>query len=275
MKILVVHISTIENEIDASIQSIKEQTYKDYDIYYIKNKGKVQAHNVMYKYFMENDNYDILVKVDGDMVINNKYLLERIIEIFKSKNCDKMLIPVYDYFTEDYIIGMTVFNKNISWQLTRSNVFTDRKEVGTYSKYFANELKGSILHCVKPNKFQSFHYGLQRGYKAFQPTTITSKRYYGSFSPIIRLCKKYELHKDRQRFYAIMGFFYIMVNPSVESCVLSYGKCFYTTIERVMRNKYFYTSLSKVVLLRHITYLIFWFLHRLYALFILKPRIKK
>jgi hypothetical protein len=81
MRILAGTLYTIENEFEDCCRSIRNQTYKNYDHLVIRNLPKKEAHNNLYQAFVdEADRYDLLVKIDADMVLCDENLFERIVK---------------------------------------------------------------------------------------------------------------------------------------------------------------------------------------------------
>ncbi|MGM0503942.1 MAG: hypothetical protein ACQESQ_04925 [Bacteroidota bacterium] len=264
-KLLIVHISTIENEKEDSINSIKNQTYTNYDIRLIENKGKVEAHNEMYSYFTRHTEYDLLVKVDGDMVITKNNFFNEVIKHYKKIKASKIIVPVFDYYTNDYIAGLNIFDRTTKWILNSDNIFTDRKDINSSPSYRANILKHYVLHCPNPNNKQSFHYGLQRGFKAFMPGIKKSGRHYGSFLPIKKVVRQYKLNKDLNRYYALMGFYTCMTNFNLNSNVLSYGDEFENLINSIKIEKVTFNFLNNVITKGRLTYYLYWSIHRIHS----------
>jgi hypothetical protein len=173
MRILVGTLYTIENEFDDCCKSIRNQTYKNYDHLIIKNLPKKEAHDTLYQTFVDkSDEYDLLVKIDADMVLCRNDLFDRIVEKFTHETeLDLLLIAVHDFFTDGPVIGMNVFRKTVRWEKNKNDLITDRAylpETIRRKEKDYDTLAPAALHCPNPSPYQSFHFGFHRGMKAFR-----------------------------------------------------------------------------------------------------------
>jgi hypothetical protein len=107
MKLLVGTLYTIENEFEQCCAAIDRQTYDHFDLVVIRNLPNKKAHEALYGTFMgEGEKYDLLVTVDGDMVIEDRHLFRNIVRRFESDSeLDLLLIAVHDFFTDGLFIG--------------------------------------------------------------------------------------------------------------------------------------------------------------------------
>jgi hypothetical protein len=167
MRILVGTLYTIENEIGECLAALHRQTYPAYDHFIVEGLPDRDAHDALYGRFMKlADDYDLFLKLDADMVIENEFLFEQIVGVFRSNNhIDMFTIPVYDYFSRQFILGLHTFRNTVTWQL-RDDVFTDKHNVHR-TRIFVDQgpLTPAAIHCPNPSPFQSFHLGIHRGVK--------------------------------------------------------------------------------------------------------------
>jgi len=171
MKLLVGTLYSSENEFEECCQAIEEQSYTNFHHEIIRNLSKKEAHENLYGMFMQrSDEFDLLVKVDADMVIEDRHLFRKIVNKFEADGeLDLLLIAVKDFFTDKLLIGMNVFRNTVRWNLGNESLFTDmtydrstvRKTLKDYE-----ELAPAAVHCQNPSPFQSFHFGFHRGMKA-------------------------------------------------------------------------------------------------------------
>ncbi len=202
MKLLVGTLYTIENEFEACCDSIRKQSYRDFDHLVLKDLSKQEAHETLYGTFMEKaDEYDLLVKVDADMVIEDRELFRKIVERFTSDaRLDLLLIAVHDFFTDELLIGLNVFRNTVRWQLGEEALFTDMTHVaGSIRKTEKDytELAPAALHCADPSPFQAYHYGFHRGVKA----AVGGKRW----QVLADFHEHYRRDRDLPVAYAILG----------------------------------------------------------------------
>ena len=175
MKILVGIMYCGEQEYPECLESIKMQTYEDFDYFTIENLPNKDAHDLLYKKFMEHENtHDLFIKIDADMVLIRDDLFERIVNKFKSTPGLKNLeIAVHDYFSNKLIWGLHTYRNDMKWikkddQLLVDYVYRDNFREGERladDKEFAP----AAIHCKSPSLFQSFHYGIHKALKVIQP----------------------------------------------------------------------------------------------------------
>jgi hypothetical protein len=171
MKIYVGTLYSGENEFDECVAAIKNQTYKNFDHFVFKNLPNKEAHVTLFKSFLERSNeYDLLIKVDADMVLSSTTLFEKIVQKFRQNDClDVFAIAVYDYFSGQLINGLATYRNTVRWNFIRETMFVDIPEVAQNRYlYVEKELAPAAIHCKNPSPFQAFHYGVHRGLKSIQ-----------------------------------------------------------------------------------------------------------
>ena len=211
MNILVGVLVTIENEYNDCINSIRSQSYADYKIFEINNKPKNIAHDLLFSYFSENkDKYDILIKIDADMVIADNNLFKDIIREFKeNKRLDRLFIPVFDHFVGRNLGGVNVYRNTVKWDKNKDNYFTDRGHkkdtIRDNKSWQIPENTPIIHHCPNPSNYQAFHFGLHRMMKALQPGKINAKINKIHWRTIRWILEKHKNNKTDNLKYALMG----------------------------------------------------------------------
>jgi hypothetical protein len=171
MKLLVGTLYTIENEFEDCCASIRSQSYRDFDHIVLRDLSKQEAHEALYGHFMEKaGEYDLLVKVDADMILQDRDLFRKLVERFDSDpELDLLLIAVHDFPADRLVTGLNVFRNSVRWELGEEALFTDRTYLtSTVRKKVkdATELAPAAIHCANPSPFQAYHYGFHRGMKA-------------------------------------------------------------------------------------------------------------
>lgn len=208
MKILVGILYSGENEFEQCIASINRQKRVDFDIYRVSGKKNAEAHDELYGYFMEHSgNYDILVKVDADMVICVDNLFEMIHDEFcRNKLLDRLFVPVFDHFVLDNLGGVNAYRNTVTWEKNAGLFFTDmvhrKQSIRETVKWEVPSDKPLIDHCPDPGTFQSFHFGFHRTMKAFQPgsrlwQTRIQKIHWNSIRRMYRIGLEDMLRLDR------------------------------------------------------------------------------
>ena len=172
MRIYVGTLYTIENEFDECVQSINAQTYRDFDHFIFKNLPNKEAHMTLFQSFLDRKSeYDVLVKIDADMVLASDTLFQDIVDKLQiNKWLDLLSIAVHDFFSNQMIWGLNAFCNSVHWNLKDENLFVDIPDVPP-EKYLMDDrdLAPAAFHCKNPSPYQSFHYGVHRGLKVIQP----------------------------------------------------------------------------------------------------------
>lgn len=202
MRILIGTLYCGENEYLASRESIHDQSYRSWEHKVFSFLPGFEAHRALYTYFQENrDRFDLLVKLDADMVLGQDDILSRIVDRFtKDEELDLLLIPVHDFFTGRHIIGLNVFRNTVRWHsygdMIRPDMTHDASSIRTQS-VSDDELAGAILHAPNPSREQAFRYGFARGVKT---------RHGGGHWDTLRwLVDNYRDHDDPRLAIAILG----------------------------------------------------------------------
>ena len=172
MKILVGTLYSGENEYDDCKAAIQKQTFQAFDHLLIENLPELEAHNKLYKTFIDKkDQYELLVKVDADTVLISDRLFERIVEKFaKNRKLEVLNIGVQDFFTNEMIAaGIQIYRNTVRWDFNKDTLFPDipimKKEAFRFDK---TDLAPAAIHCKNPSIEQAFHYGVHRGLKSIQ-----------------------------------------------------------------------------------------------------------
>jgi hypothetical protein len=202
MKLLVGTLFTIENEFEDCCASIRSQSYRDFDHLVLRDLSKQEAHEALYGHFMDKaGEYDLLVKVDADMVIPDRDLFRKVVRRFESEpELDLLWVAVHDFFTDGLVIGLNVFRNTVRWRLGDEALFTDmtflessiRRKVKDFT-----DLAPAAIHCGDPSPFQAYHYGFHRGMKA----VVGGKRW----EVLAALHDHYRRNPDLRLAYALLG----------------------------------------------------------------------
>lgn len=177
IKIMVGVLYSGENEYEECVNSIKKQTYTDYDLLKIEFLPKLEAHKLLYYSFLDQKSqYDLLVKIDADMVLTRPQLFSQIVDKFqKNPGIDVLGIAIWDFFSGGYINGLNSYRNTVKWELDPNNVNADVVVVDPKRYFFdQSEIAPAAYHCPNPSKLQAFHFGIHRGIKVLAPTHSTS-----------------------------------------------------------------------------------------------------
>jgi len=166
-----------ENEFEECLASIRNQTYQNFEHVIYKNLPNVEAHHTLFSEFLRKaDNFDLLVKVDADMVICSDQLFANIVRIMtENPEIDVFSIAVRDFFSGELINGLNTYRNTVKWDFNYDTMFVDIPEVSRERTiYDQTELAPAAIHCKNPSKLQSFHYGVHRGLKSIQKIHSTT-----------------------------------------------------------------------------------------------------
>ena len=166
-----------ENEYGECLETIKAQTYSNFDLSVYEHLPKLEAHKTLYHAFLDQKNvYDFLIKIDADMVLTSPLLFEKIVNKFNQNPwMDVLGIAITDFFSGGYINGLNSYRNTVKWKLDREDVNADTVIVEKEHYLFdEKELAPAAIHCKNPSKFQAFHYGVHRGLKSIAQQHSTS-----------------------------------------------------------------------------------------------------
>jgi hypothetical protein len=202
MKLLIGTLYSGEDQFEECCDAIRSQTYSDYEHLVIEHLPKKDAHDKLYTTFMDRSReFDLLVKVDADMVIEKADLFENIVAEFeKDDDLDLLLIAVHDFFTDRLIIGINIFRNTVRWEINNDHLFTDMKHITSsvrkVKKDYGN-LAPAAAHCKNPGYYQAFHFGFHRGMKAVKGGT--------NWNILFDVIKHYNNNPDIRLAYTILG----------------------------------------------------------------------
>jgi hypothetical protein len=167
VRALVATLYTCENEFDECLAAIGRQTFKDYEHLIIRNLTKKQAHQQLYGTFKDrSDEFDLLIKVDADMVIEDDRLFESLVDQFKQHDGLQLFtIYIRDFFPDQMVSGLHTFRNTANFPKI-DKVYTDKHAVPADKMLIdRTQLGQRVIHCKNPSSLQAFHYGLHRGVK--------------------------------------------------------------------------------------------------------------
>lgn len=199
-----------ENEYEACVQSIKSQTYQKFDHFVFADLPNKEAHVALFTAFLEKKGqYDLLIKVDADMVINDLALFEKIVLKMQSHPETQVLtIAVHDFFSDQLIFGLNTYRNTVNWDFSKESLFVDIPLTPREFYIFDDhELAPAAVHCADPSPYQAFHYGIHRGLKMVQPEqeTIRESSRRSKWTGMERTWDHYQRTNDRRLALACIG----------------------------------------------------------------------
>jgi hypothetical protein len=210
MRILVGTLYTLENEFDECVAAIEQQTYRDFELCIIDKLSNKEAHDTLYRMFMaRSEEFDLMIKVDADMVIEDRQLFEKIVQRFEvNAGLKDLEIAVHDFFSNRLIWGMHTYRNTVKWQPTEENLFVDACPLALGEKiHDDSELAPAAIHCKNPSHFQAFRYGVHRALKTIQPGRVQIEHEYSvsQWSYLESTRRNYKATGDKRVGYAVLG----------------------------------------------------------------------
>ena len=177
MNIFVGTLYSGENEYEECLASIQAQTYRKFDHFIFEHLPKLEAHRTLYHSFLDKrDQYDLLIKIDADMVLTSDFLFEGIVEKFsQNASLDVLAIAISDFFSGRLINGLNSYRNTVEWALDPENVNADVVIVAEDRYLFDDKnLAPAAIHCKNSSPYQAFHYGVHKGLKSISPQHSTT-----------------------------------------------------------------------------------------------------
>jgi hypothetical protein len=210
MRIFVGTLKTIENEFKECCAAIARQSHQDFEHVVFEDLPNKAAHDALYRGFMaRSDEFDLMIKVDADMVIEDEDLFAKITDRFEAHpNLKDLEIAVHDFFSDQLIWGMHAYRNTMRWESTDEDLFVDRCPVAPEEHmYDDSDLAPAAIHCKNPSPFQAFHYGVHKALKMLQPGRREKNESYTRFHwrNINRTREHFERTGDRRLAFALLG----------------------------------------------------------------------
>ncbi len=224
MRILVGTLYTIENEFEECCAAIRAQTHQNFEHLVLKGLPNKEAHDRLYRTFEQRcHEFDLMIKVDADMVIENRFLFEKIVNKFQAdRNLNWLCMQVHDFYCNRLIWGLNVYRNTIRWKYRDEQLFVDlimdplslkKKELHD------RELAPAAIHCKNPSPYQAFHFGFHRGQKCAQPGRIRASRQTLQWKIFNDVLKHFHETRDVRLAYALAGFELAIAGSFAESIV--------------------------------------------------------
>ena len=164
-KVLILLLSSGENELEDSKLSIQNQKNIDFDVLHIKDLPNKEAHVKLYRTIEENiDQYSLFLKVDADMVFADDFKLEEIAKCFnEDKELDHIAFSVFDWYSQKAIIGMHAFSNRCFWPKFDDLLFVDPSPSYPGKSKIVWESPAPVAyHSPNPSIIESIQFGFHR-----------------------------------------------------------------------------------------------------------------
>ena len=254
MRILVGTLYTIENEFAECCASIKAQTHQNFEHLVIQGLPNKEAHDTLYRSFEQRSaEFDLMIKVDADMVLENRCLFEKIVCRFEADpQLNWLCLQVHDFYCNRLIWGLNIFRNTIRWLYRTEALFVDHNvDPASVTKRQLSdpELTPAAVHCKNPGLFQAFHFGFHRGQKCAQPGRFIAKREVLQWKLFRDVLVHYRQTRDGRLARALAGFELALAGRFDDSVVSfenpflhdlfekEFARCSASELERYIRSK--------------------------------------
>ncbi|HHP7239298.1 hypothetical protein [Longibacter sp.] len=170
MRVLIGTLYTGENEFEQCMQSIRDQTHEDWEHVVYKHLPNKEAHDRLYRTFMDRTGFDLYVKLDADMVFRSPESLETLVDLFREEpDLDHAILAVHDWASGTLIMGLHAFSDRAEWTASNENLFVDHSPEVPGKRLSTKEPPAPIVdHSPNPSPFQAFRFGVHRALKVVQ-----------------------------------------------------------------------------------------------------------
>lgn len=207
---LVGMLYTGENEYAVSMAALQRQSLRDWDLVRIENAPNKQAHNRLYRTFMERaDEYRFFLKLDADTVLHDEHSLETLYALLDVPQRDTLVIDVHDWISDSlFPAGMQAYSNRVRWPASPDLLMVDHTP--TFSGHgHRQHLPPAPLaeHSPDPSPFQAFRFGVHRCLKAIQPDRRAKdvRRAVLHWSVLKNIWRAYRSRGDTRRLAALLG----------------------------------------------------------------------
>ncbi len=208
MRILVITLVTIENEFEECVAAIARQTYRDYHHLIFRDLGSTEANRTLYGTFMERaGEFDLLMRVDADMVIENQELFAWVVEKMTARpSLEVLSIDIHDYFTDRLIAGLHTYRNTVKFAVD-DPIQPDHPIVSQQHTRIVRSAVGfGVRHCKNPSVLQALHYGIHRGVKLRAWVRRGDIQHVYWYASVIRQTwRHYVKRRDRRLALALLG----------------------------------------------------------------------
>lgn len=170
MRVLIGTLYTGENEFEQCKQSIRDQTHNNWEHVVYKHLPNKEAHDRLYRTFMDRTGFDLFVKLDADMVFRSPDSLKVLVDLFRREpELDHAILAVHDWASGTLIMGLHAFSNRAEWTASNENLFVDHSPQIPGKRLTTKKPPAPIVdHSPNPSPFQAFRFGVHRALKVVQ-----------------------------------------------------------------------------------------------------------
>ena len=154
-------------------------------------------------------NYELFVKIDGDMVLKSNTVLSEMVDYFVANpSLDHAVFSVLDWFSQSALMGLHVFSNRCDWPSLDDDLFVDPTPVFPGDeKLVWTDPSPVAWHASNPSNEQSFRFGYHRYLKILQRGTSrpSFRRAEFHYDLLTLVYKQLKLDPDPRRIIALYG----------------------------------------------------------------------
>lgn len=167
-RILIGTLHCGENEFAACVESLRAQTFQNWEHFVLENLPNREAHETLYRQFMDRaGEFDLFLKLDADMILRDPAALEKIVARFReAPGLDQIEMTVFDIPSNTNIWGVHAFSNRARWEVG-DDLFVDPKPKIPGSRLRVDS-EPLVTHCADPSPAQAYLLGVHRALKVLQ-----------------------------------------------------------------------------------------------------------
>jgi hypothetical protein len=210
MRVLIGTMYAGENEFHKCVESIRAQSYSNWEHQVYSHLPNKAAHDTLYGDFMSRSaDFDVFLKLDADMVFVDSESLGKIVALFRADPAlDVVTSAVYDWYSDSLLIGMHAYSRRVTWESGEEDLFVDYHASFPGKKVVLRRDPAPLaIHSPDPSPIQAFRFGIHRALKAFQPGRDSFDAWQSLFQWVVlnRVWSHFTRTWDRRLGLAILG----------------------------------------------------------------------
>lgn len=200
-RVLIGTLYSGENEFSEVRTALARQTFTNWEHVVVEHLENKEAHDTLYRYFMNRRNeFDLFLKLDGDMVFRTTESLGELVRLFQSvPDLDHLMTPVFDWYSRMHIPALHMFSNRAAWiEDAAEQLFVDAPpQVPGKRISWRSHPAPFVVHSPNPSPEQAFLFGVHRASKVIQSGRRVFHRGQASFQ--WRLLKAVWKHYEETR----------------------------------------------------------------------------
>jgi hypothetical protein len=177
MKLYIGTLYCGENELADCTAMIHSQTYRSYEHFVFRHLPNKEAHDTLFRDFLQHPEFDVLIKIDADTVLREKDFFQRVVDLFaQHPNIDLIEFVVYDFFERIPTMSLNCYRQGFHI-IDKGPLFVDRiTDIAKERRMISRHV--SSTHCPNPSEYQAFHFGYHAQLKSRNATVQHTLRSY-------------------------------------------------------------------------------------------------